>query len=151
MQTPTWTQGGKMVQDEDGNWIGVEPFTGNAAIAYARLNVRDGPKKMRDQPWSRDGHHASYPVIEGVNLSQGVDFLRGAWKEDIDSMVASMKTWHGKLTKIDFEIHKLPVGSYRVYQSGQIISSQFVGKGDVINLAMEEGGDEVDVVILRAS
>lgn len=99
---PTWENGGLFysrqdgpVQDESGNWIGVDPYTGNAAIAYGRLNVRDGQRTMWEQPWTKEGHHASYPKIEGLDLSTGVDFLRGEWNEELGAMAVTMKTWDG--------------------------------------------------------
>lgn len=99
---PTWENGGLFyprrdgpVQDESGNWIGVDPYTGNAAIAYGRLNVRDGQKKMWDHPWTKDTHHADYPRVEGLDLSTGVDFLRGAWKEEAEILAITMKSWDG--------------------------------------------------------
>lgn len=102
---PSWEKGGLFyprrdgpVQDEDDNWIGVDPYTGNAGIAYGRLNVRDGQKKMWEQPWTREGHHASYPVVEGVHLSSGVDFLRGEWNEELGALAVTMKTWDGQQT-----------------------------------------------------
>lgn len=102
---PSWERGGLFyprrdgpVQDQDDNWIGVDPYTGNAGIAYGRLNVRDGQKKMWEQPWTREGHHASYPVVEGLDLSSDVDFLRGEWNEELGALVVTMKTWHGKKT-----------------------------------------------------
>jgi hypothetical protein len=45
---PTWTNGGLHYADnttkcdKDGNWVEVDPFTGNGAIGYARLNVQVG-------------------------------------------------------------------------------------------------------------
>lgn len=117
---PTWEQGGLFyprkdgpAQDEDGNWITMDPYTGNAAIAYGRLNVRDGQKKMWEQPWTREGHHANYPTIEGVDLSSNVDFLRGEWKEDLGALVVTMRTWDGSDTKyvsiIDLYLPNLPI------------------------------------------
>lgn len=97
---PTWEKGGLFyprrdgpVQDDQGNWVVMDPYTGNAAIAYGRLNVRDGQKKMWEQPWTRDGHHSTYPVIEGVDLSSGVDFLRGEWNEEVGALAVTMLTW----------------------------------------------------------
>lgn len=108
---PTWERGGLFyprrdgpVQDDDDNWIGVDPYTGNAGIAYGRLNVRDGQKKMWEQPWTREGHHTSYPAVEGLDLSSGVDFLRGDWNEELGALVVTMKTWDGSQTKYVFSL-----------------------------------------------
>ncbi|CEL11543.1 hypothetical protein ASPCAL14644 [Aspergillus calidoustus] len=53
---PTWQDGGLYYPvnprqaDDDGKWTEVEPFTGNSAVAYARLNVRGGQRKMWEEP-----------------------------------------------------------------------------------------------------
>ncbi|KAJ7605056.1 hypothetical protein DFH06DRAFT_1275649 [Mycena polygramma] len=41
-------------EDAAGNWTRMDPYTGNAAIGYARLNVYDGQKKMWEAPWTRE-------------------------------------------------------------------------------------------------
>lgn len=99
---PTWEKGGLFyprkdgsLDDKDGNWVAMDPYTGNAAVAYGRLNVRDGQNKMWEQPWIREGHHAYYPIIEGVDLASDVDFLRGEWNEDAGALAVTMKTWNG--------------------------------------------------------
>ena len=49
---PTWEQGGlfyprnDQLADEDWNLLHVEPHSGNSGIAYSRLNVEDGQKKI---------------------------------------------------------------------------------------------------------
>jgi hypothetical protein len=54
--TPEWEKGGlfyphhDIQRDKDGNWTHVDPFSGNAAIGYARLNVANGQRRMWDTP-----------------------------------------------------------------------------------------------------
>ncbi|KAF3764303.1 hypothetical protein M406DRAFT_339936 [Cryphonectria parasitica EP155] len=153
---PSWENGGLFyprkdgaVQDEDGNWVGVDPYTGNAAIAYGRLNVRDGQKKMWEEPWAKDGHHAHYPVVEGVDLSAGVDFLRGRWDEEVGALAVTMRTWDGTKTEVALHVQNLSSGLYGVYESGELVEVKPVETGDAISLVVKVGGDEVDVVLLR--
>jgi hypothetical protein len=48
----SWSKGGLYYApcdtgwDKDGNYTYVEPYTENAAVGYARLNMKDGQKKM---------------------------------------------------------------------------------------------------------
>ena len=57
---PSWENGGlyyprhDKLTDENGDWAHTDPFTGNAAIGYARLDVRDGRKWMWERPWTRE-------------------------------------------------------------------------------------------------
>ncbi|KAK0637705.1 hypothetical protein DIS24_g10565 [Lasiodiplodia hormozganensis] len=95
---PSWDQGGlfyprnNTLADNQGNWTYVDPFTGNAAIAYASLNVPDGQREMWQKPWAKE-HFSQYPFVDGIGLDSGVDFLRGAWEGT--KGVISMRTWDG--------------------------------------------------------
>lgn len=57
----TWEQGGlfyrrnNTVVDDKGNNLYMDPYTGNAAIGYGRLNVKDGQRKMWVDPWKKRG------------------------------------------------------------------------------------------------
>jgi len=54
---PKWENGGYFyprkdkARDNDGNLMAVNPTTGNALMAYARLNVKDGLQKLFAQKW----------------------------------------------------------------------------------------------------
>ena len=58
--SPTWSKGGLYYQrsdstwDDQGNYTYVDPNTGNAMIAYSRLNVRHGQKQKWDHPWTKE-------------------------------------------------------------------------------------------------
>jgi len=97
---PTWEKGGlyyprnDKVTDEEGNWTHVDPFTGNAGVAYGRLNVEDGQKTMWEKPWTKEEVEGR-PWVDGVSLSAGVDVLRGAWVDKEGAMVLTVRTWDG--------------------------------------------------------
>jgi hypothetical protein len=98
--SPTWERGGLFYprydepEDAAGNWTRMDSYTGNAAIGYARLNVADGQRKMWEAPWTRE-HFARTPYVDGVDLSSGVDFFRGAWDADVGAMIVTLRTWDG--------------------------------------------------------
>lgn len=104
---PTWKRGGLYYSrnydmcDKDGNWTLVDPYTGNGAIGYARLNVYDGQKKMWEKPWTAEDF-ASRPFVDGVDLSGSVDFLRGAWDPESGAMVVTLRTWDGSSARSVF-------------------------------------------------
>jgi hypothetical protein len=95
---PTWRNGGlyyprnDQETDKYGNRIAVEPFTGNAAIGYARLNVFDGQRKMWLEPWTAE-QVSGAPYVDGVDLASDVDFLRGGWDKMRNSMVVTLRSW----------------------------------------------------------
>lgn len=67
---PTWHAGGLYYprndteHDVQGNPILMAPLTGNALIAYARLNVPDGLWKLYNEPWSPS--HFTEPALSEV-------------------------------------------------------------------------------------
>lgn len=95
---PTWLDGGLYYPvnaqhyEKDGNWTEVEPFTGNSAVGYARLNVLNGQRRLWEKPWSPE-RVSRAPHISGIDLGSGVDFLRGCWDESRQAMVVTMRTW----------------------------------------------------------
>ena len=95
--TISWSNGGLYYKrcdngwDEDGNYIYVDPHTGNVAIAYARLNVLNEQRTMWDRPWTRD-EVESHPWIDGNSFEQDVDYFRGEWNEENKAMIAIFRT-----------------------------------------------------------
>ncbi|KAK3291430.1 Rft protein-domain-containing protein [Chaetomium fimeti] len=155
--SPTWDRGGlyyprqDQVTDESCCWKFVDPFTGNAAIGYARLNVEDGQKKMWDKPWTR-GSLAKYPWVDDLDLSQGVDCLRGCWVEEEQAMVISLRAWDGVDHKLDFSVKNLPAGHWGVYENGLLLCEHQITKGDAVEVSTMVCRDrEIDVVVVKLS
>ncbi|KAF7307526.1 Linalool dehydratase-isomerase [Mycena indigotica] len=150
---PTWERGGLFYPrsgtddtDADGNWVRVEPFTGNAAIAYARLNVFDGQRKMWDKPWTRE-RFADYAYVDGVGLGGGVDFLRGMW--DGENMVVTVRSWDESEKRLAPAFHNLPKGKYGVYVDGALADVRDVAaRGEVVEVPLTVGKKEVDLVLV---
>ena len=69
----------------------MDPFTGNAAIGYSRLNVPNGQRLMWEDPWTTDTLKER-PFIDNVSLEQGIDILRGIWFEEYQAMVMTVRT-----------------------------------------------------------
>lgn len=99
--TPSWSNGGlyykrcDVLVDENGNHTQVDPFTGNAAIGYSRLNVTDGQRKMWNNPWTSDKVRKD-PFVDGVGFGDGVDFMRAVWDEQAGVFVLSVMSWNGE-------------------------------------------------------
>ena len=83
------------VSDDDGNWRMMDAFTGNSAIAYARLNVLDGQRKIWERPWTKADIEGR-PWVDGVWLEGGIDFLRGMWDGERCVFVMSVRSWDGE-------------------------------------------------------
>ncbi|KAJ4182604.1 hypothetical protein NW755_010371 [Fusarium falciforme] len=95
---PTWEQGGLFypaTAQGNGSLPPMDAFTGNSAIPYARLNVFQGQRKMYENPWT-DNYFSTYPFIDNIDLSSGVDFLRGNWDNNLAAMAVTMRSYSGE-------------------------------------------------------
>ncbi|KAF4536480.1 uncharacterized protein LTHEOB_2241 [Lasiodiplodia theobromae] len=153
---PSWDQGGlfyprnNTIADNQGNWTYVDPFTGNAAIAYASLNVPDGQREMWQKPWAKE-HFSQYPFVDGIGLDSGVDFLRGAWEGTKGVLIISMRTWDGSKKTLHIPIRNLPIGQYGVYKNGFLVDTLYVsGENISLEVAIDVGAQETDLVLLKA-
>jgi hypothetical protein len=152
---PTWDKGGLHYArcdtgwDEKGNYTYVDPYTGNAAIGYARLNVKDGQKKMWDHPWTKD-ELEKRPWIGDVGLEQDVDCLRGTWDEENRAMVATFKTWNGAKRSLKPVVHNLSIGTYGIYVDGELLRTVDVSSTSApVEIDLEVGEVEVDLVVIQ--
>lgn len=155
---PCWSKGGLYYprndtwEDSEGNWRFVDPFTGNGAIGYARLNVPDGQKKLWEQAWSSETVQKKV-AAEGVSFANGADFLRCEWVSEagagFTSLVITMRTWHGQKTSICPRVVNLPAGRYGVYIDGVLTRYCEQDKGLAMELEVEVGGDEMTIGVLQ--
>ncbi|KAL3489613.1 hypothetical protein BJX62DRAFT_252511 [Aspergillus germanicus] len=138
---PTWKDGGLYYAandendvDTEGNWHMMEPFTGNAAIAYARLNVHDGQRKMWVEPWTPEQVDRA-PLIGGLALGR--------------AMILTVRTWAGTAKQVRPTFHNLPAGDYGVYHDGSLVDTRNVKRaGDVVDIDLKVIADELTVVLL---
>ncbi|PVH90850.1 hypothetical protein DM02DRAFT_678372 [Periconia macrospinosa] len=128
---PTWENGGLFYPRQDPKldrgdvWAHMDPFTGNAGIAYGRLNVPDGQKIMWEKPWTRE-YLAKRPWIDGIDLSQGVDTLRGLWDDDNSAIILTLRTWHGNQVIVELVGRNLDAGFWAVYVNGELLKHDSV-------------------------
>ena len=155
---PSWSNGGLYYprndakHDDEGNWRFVDPVTGNSCIAYARLNVRDGQKIMWENAWTPQDVQQT-PAMEGVGFGSGVDFSRCKWasqsNDGFDGFVMTMRTWHGKQSKVHPRISSLPAGQYEVYIDSKLARTWDHDGTKSLELELEVDGNELDVCILK--
>ncbi|KAJ4291739.1 hypothetical protein N0V90_009634 [Kalmusia sp. IMI 367209] len=151
---PTWEKGGLYYErceqgwDREGNFTFGDAYTGNAAIGYARLNIKDGQKKMWEAPWTKENVE-SRPWIGGFGLGNGVDCLRGIWDEVERAMVVSLRTWDGRKQHVEMSVNALPSGTWGVYVDSELVRIVEVKpEAKVVSLEIEVSGEPVDVVVI---
>ena len=153
---PAWTKGGLHYTrhepgwDDEGNYRYMEPYSGNAAIGYARLNVQDGQKKMWDQPWTGEVVKGR-PWVEGGGLECGVDFLRGVWVEGSRAVVVTIRSWDGGEVRLPLCVKGLEAGRWAMFVNGELRGVEVVAGGDDVSFEVKVGGEEVDIVVVDAS
>lgn len=158
--SPTWERGGLFyprhdeTMDESGDYVHVEPHSGNSAIGYARLNVENGQKIMWEKPWTSQALR-SRPRVEGCSLADEVDFLRGWWDEERRAMIVTVKAWEADYQKpqeVTLAVHGLDAGEWAVYIDGELQKTQQVrSDGSMEVLVAVVPAVEVDVVVWKVA
>ncbi|KAH8693554.1 hypothetical protein BGW36DRAFT_398874 [Talaromyces proteolyticus] len=152
---PAWQDGGLyyprcgQATDDEGQWTRMDPFSGNAAIGYARLNVEDGQKRIWDNPWTKEDV-SSRPWVDGLDLSHGVDCLRDIFDENVTAMTITFQEWAGQDVKVSFEVKKLPGGRWGIYQRHKegVVYESLEGVNIPVDINIK-AGREVDIVIIK--
>ena len=90
---PAWANGGlyyprsDQPYDADGHLTVMEPLTGNALLAYARLNVADGLWGLYNHPWDRT--HFEQPAL--TEVAADVEVSRAWFDVDTQSLVFTIR------------------------------------------------------------
>jgi hypothetical protein len=90
---PVWQDGAYFYQrrdgwfDQGGRFIAMDPHTGNALLAYARLNVPDGLRKLYGKPWD-DGHFRE-PAL--VDMPDDVDVCGARYDADSTTLWLNLR------------------------------------------------------------
>ena len=168
---PTWENGGLyyprndtpfVFDDGDGEgvrWTHMDPFSGNAAIGYARLNVPNGQREMYESPWTRKSLSKT-PWIDNIHFvhpEQGVSILRGLWDEHEKALILTVKGWNFEGSKCNERATVTPVarglenGSWRVYVRGKLAEVKEIKDGEGLKANAEVlRGEEVDFAFVKA-
>lgn len=152
---PTWENGGlfyprnDQLVDKDWNLTHVEPMSGNSGIAYSRLNVEDGQKKMWEYPWTQEVL-AKRPWLDGVTFADGVDFSRGIWDEEKEVFVATMRLYKSPSRELSVVIRNLPDGQWNVFVHGGLRAAHSLTSGGSLELVIAVGEREMDLIIERS-
>lgn len=152
---PTWEIGGlfyprnEQILDDEGVWTFMDPFSGNAAIGYSRLNVEDGQKKMWEHPWTGQ-ELRTRPWVDVLEFCHGVDCLRGHWNGKF--VIITLKSWNGRDNQISFKVKNLSAGEWGVYEGKTLIATYEIDDGGCVEIeGVADAHREVDYVILKGN
>ncbi|KAI9039141.1 uncharacterized protein KD926_009890 [Aspergillus affinis] len=128
-----------------------EPTFGYVVQWLSELGKRrtDGQKKLFDGPWTKD-ILADWPYVDGLDLSQGVDCLRGLWDQQRGDLILTVREWTGRGADIAFDVKNLPSGIWTVFTSrGHSTEHDFPGGGQISVNTTVHGKEEIDFVVFR--
>lgn len=147
-----WENGGyfyRRYDEQKGeDWTHMDPFSGNSGVAYGRLNVEGGQKKMWEEPWTGKLLE-SRPWVDGLELESGVDVLRGLWDEEEEVLVVTGRTWDGRTVESEVVARNLGAGEWAAFIDGVFLKQNHVLEKGGLDISVVFGGDEVDVVFKR--
>ncbi|KAJ4367052.1 hypothetical protein N0V83_007582 [Neocucurbitaria cava] len=156
---PVWKNGGLYYPrsdtrfDENLNWLHMDPFTGNAAIGYSRLNVKDGQRTMWEKPWTKETLSVQ-PWVDGLDLGI-VAVSRGVWDDCKHALIVTVRGWDFETAADEVNVapvaRNLPVGRYAIYVDGNLCEEADVPAGGSVAapLTLIKRGEEGDFVFLR--
>ena len=150
--SPTWSDGGLYYPrsdrsyDEDGNLIRMDRLTGNAMLAYARLNVPDGLWALYNKPW--DSEHFARPALQ--RITSGVDVTRAVFDQRESCLVATLQPRDARSLDVELDIGPLaPNASWTLFVDDVAVSASRGGalaSTDAVHVAAH---DQVLAVGLR--
>ncbi|KAM0202729.1 hypothetical protein ACHAQD_011437 [Fusarium lateritium] len=147
----TWGNGGlfypaaKLRAD---NLRPMDSLSGNVGMTYAKLNVFNGQRKMYKQPWTKD-YFSTSAFIE-IDLSSGVDFLRGTWNETLAPMAVTMRACCEEGKKVELHPSGLRRGKYIIFENRKLLGVYTINaKANIIQLKRRVTKDDLDIVIKR--
>ncbi|KAK5166896.1 uncharacterized protein LTR77_007625 [Saxophila tyrrhenica] len=149
---PAWVKGGLYyprngaLYDEDGNFVHMEPHSGNSGIGYARLNVSNGQKTMWERPWTREVLE-SRPWLDGAGFDGGIDFLRGVWHAEQKAMILTVRRWEAVNKAATFVMKNAGAAQWAIYVNGslkEIKDSSGDGEVEITEMVDQR---ELDIVV----
>lgn len=83
--------------------------------------------------------------MDGIDYSQGLNCLRGAWDDTASAMILTLEEWAGKGVKVVFDVKNLSKDCWIAYERhGRVLHSRVV-EGMGVHVEADIGpGEEVD-------
>lgn len=143
---PTWERGGLFyprrdeLYDEDGRFVNVDPWVGNALIGFSRLNVPDGIHRLYAQPWTAE--HFREPNLSFI--SPYCDVLRAGYLSDEQALVVTAKAddgARGKPARLSFANIRQGSGEWRLERDGIVIATSADVPASDDRRMIDENGD----------
>jgi Linalool dehydratase/isomerase len=123
---PVWHNGAYFYQrrdgwfDQEGRLSAMDPHTGNALLAYARLNVPDGLRKLYGKPWNET--HFREPAL--VDMPDDLDVCAAQYDEDSTTLWLNMRANGNQARTANIGISNVwDRGDWTLQLDGEIVAS----------------------------
>jgi hypothetical protein len=138
---PTWENGGLFyprndaLLDKDGNFVRMDPWSGTASVAHARLSVENGLWNIYNRPWTQ-AHHAQ-PAI--AQIGNDADLLRAIYLPQERALVWTVRSWHGREAALGMHIANMtsPGARWTLWRDGQSVGSGTMTEANGASLHLE--------------
>jgi hypothetical protein len=128
--SPSWSDGGlyyprnDQSYDADGNLVRMDRLTGNAMLAYARLNVPDGLWTLYNKPWTA-GHFAD-PALQ--RMTPAADVTRAIYDRDEKLLVLTLQPRGAGVSEFSLDIGPVsPAASWVLFRDGAAAAVSVAG------------------------
>lgn len=142
--SPSWSKGGLYYPRNDVSWnveghlTYMDPWCGNGSIAHARLNVKNGLRKLYQEPWTAE--HFARPNLSGI--SPGTEVMRAIFVPERDALVLTLKRPDGKpATRITIDKARRERKAWTLFRGMDIVAcgdTDRAGGSDMVS-AMWQG------------
>jgi hypothetical protein len=150
---PTWKDGGLYYPRNDASWSAdgrltyMDPLTGNALLAYARLNVPDGLRMLYENPWRAD--HFTQPAL--TDKPDAVDVLRARVADDGKALALVLRP-RDALDAARMELTNVPAGAgWSLLLDGVRVAGQGMSAPSDIRVSQQGGALAVTMPLAAGS
>jgi len=149
---PTWENGGlyyprnDQSYDDQGNLTFMEPLTGNALIAYSRLNVPDGLWTLYNNPWTKT--HFKEPHLSAVPAE--LDVLRAVYDARRRALILTFRSVEPSAPESSVRIGAAGGKPLAIYLNGEYVDPSMLGlrlEGESLSLQVN-AVERTDVVLI---
>lgn len=109
----------------------------------------DRQKGMWDRSWNREDIVAK-PWVDGLDLSQNVDCVRGIGDENPKAIIITFRTWDDETVHVYLSAKNLEVSTWAVYEQGKLSAVHELPQiGNIQVTITAESREEIDIVIIK--
>ncbi|MEM7665521.1 MAG: hypothetical protein AAF250_06660 [Pseudomonadota bacterium] len=154
---PSWVNGGLYYPrndasyNTDGEMVFMEPLSGNAMLAYARLNPAGGLNQLYRRPWTSD--HFEEPVL--ANDPVGVNVSKAYYDRNEGELVLNIEAVANRPKDTQLKVRRGPGRRWTIRRDGELVAERGLtgvsSSGTISAMPVYENGIVIDLTIENPS